>query len=39
MSVTTETARPFSFGRFMAEQMRNIAPVFTLIVLVIFFAT
>ncbi|MBS3648158.1 ABC transporter permease [Pseudaminobacter sp. 19-2017] len=39
MSVTTETARPFTFGRFMAEQMRNIAPVFTLIVLVIFFST
>jgi ribose transport system permease protein len=39
MTVTTETARPFSIGRFMAEQMRNIAPVFTLIVLVVFFST
>ncbi len=39
MSVTTETPRSFSMRRFMAEQMRNIAPVFTLIVLVIFFST
>ena len=39
MSVTTDTARPFNMKRFMAEQMRNIAPVFTLIVLVVFFAT
>jgi ribose transport system permease protein len=39
MSMATETARPFELKRFLAEQMRNIAPVFTLIVLVIFFST
>ena len=39
MSTATDTARPFALKRFLAEQMRNIAPVFTLIVLVIFFAT
>ncbi|MEQ1941269.1 ABC transporter permease [Mesorhizobium sp. VNQ89] len=40
MTVTTEAARrPFNLKRFLAEQMRNIAPVFTLIVLVIFFAS
>jgi ribose transport system permease protein len=39
MSTATDTARPFTLKRFLAEQMRNIAPVFTLIVLVIFFAT
>jgi ribose transport system permease protein len=39
MSTATDTARPFTLQRFLAEQMRNIAPVFTLIVLVIFFST
>lgn len=39
MSTVTETQRPFELKRFLAEQMRNIAPVFTLIVLVIFFST
>ena len=39
MSTATDTARPFTLKRFLAEQMRNIAPVFTLIVLVIFFST
>jgi ribose transport system permease protein len=39
MSLATETARkPFDPKHFLAEQMRNIAPVFTLIVLVIFFS-
>jgi ribose transport system permease protein len=39
MTMVTETAsKPFDLKRFLAEQMRNIAPVFTLIVLVIFFA-
>ena len=38
MSLETQTARPFELKRFLAEQMRNIAPVFTLIVLVIFFS-
>ena len=33
MSIVTDTARPFSTRRFLAEQTRNIAPVFTLIVL------
>lgn len=40
MTLQSETApRPFELKRFLAEQMRNIAPVFTLIVLVIFFST
>jgi ribose transport system permease protein len=39
MTTDVETARPFELKRFLAEQMRNIAPVFTLIVLVIFFST
>jgi ribose transport system permease protein len=39
MSMATDGARPFDLKRFLAEQMRNIAPVFTLIVLVIFFST
>ena len=39
MSVVTDTKPAFNIKRFMAEQMRNIAPVFTLIVLVVFFAT
>jgi ribose transport system permease protein len=39
MTIATETPRPFELKRFLAEQMRNIAPVFTLIVLVIFFST
>ena len=39
MSTATDSARPFDAKRFLAEQMRNIAPVFTLIVLVIFFST
>ncbi len=39
MSVSTETAVAKSgAGRFLADQMRNIAPVFTLIALVAFFA-
>jgi hypothetical protein len=38
MTIATETARPFEQAVF-AEQMRNIAPVLTLIVLVIFFST
>ena len=38
MSTATDTARPSTLKRFLAEQMRNIAPVFTLIVLVIFFS-
>lgn len=39
MSTTVETARGFDWKQFLAGQMRNIAPVFTLIVLVIFFST
>jgi ribose transport system permease protein len=39
MSDTDTAPRPFELKRFLAEQMRNIAPVFTLIVLVIFFST
>jgi ribose transport system permease protein len=39
MSTTVETARGFDWKQFVAGQMRNIAPVFTLIVLVIFFST
>ena len=39
MTMHSDTARPFELQRFLAEQMRNIAPVFTLIVLVIFFST
>ena len=37
---TAETVAPksFNFKRFMADQLRNIAPVFTLIALVIFFS-
>src|SRR5262245_40347200 len=39
MSLATETERkPFDLKHFLAEQMRNIAPVFTLIVLVVFFS-
>lgn len=39
MTAVTETAgRPFDAKRFLAEQMRNIAPVFTLVVLVVFFS-
>ena len=36
---TAETAAPKSFStkRFLAEQLRNIAPVFTLVALVVFF--
>lgn len=39
MTIAAESPRAFNLKRFLAEQMRNIAPVFTLIVLVIFFAT
>ena len=39
MTMHSDTPRPFELKRFLAEQMRNIAPVFTLIVLVIFFST
>src|SRR4026208_2389029 len=39
MTMAAETARPFELKRFLAGQMRNIAPVFTLIVLIIFFST
>ena len=37
---TAETAAPrgFNFKRFMADQLRNIAPVFTLVALVVFFS-
>ena len=37
---TAETAAPKSFNlkRFLADQLRNIAPVFTLVALVIFFS-
>ena len=38
MSTTVETARGFDWKQFLAGQMRNIAPVFTLIVLIIFFS-
>jgi ribose transport system permease protein len=38
MTTMPETKRPFALKRFLAEQMRNIAPVFTLIVLLIFFS-
>src|SRR5262245_53179943 len=38
MTVTTEAPRPFELKRFLAEQTRNIAPVFTLVALVIFFS-
>ena len=37
MTMHSDTT-PFELKRFLAEQMRNIAPVFTLIVLVIFFS-
>jgi ribose transport system permease protein len=39
MSTTVEPSRSFDWKQFLAGQMRNIAPVFTLIVLVIFFST
>lgn len=32
------TARGFDFRRFMADQLRNIAPVFTLLALIVFFS-
>ena len=37
---TADTAAPrrFNFKRFMADQLRNIAPVFTLVALVVFFS-
>ena len=37
---TAETATPRSFNlkRFLADQLRNIAPVFTLVALVVFFS-
>jgi ribose transport system permease protein len=38
MSVTADTPRSGGLKRFLADQMRNIAPVFTLIALIIFFA-
>ena len=38
MSTTVETARGFDWKQFLAGQMRNIAPVFTLIVLIMFFS-
>src|SRR6185369_3764862 len=38
-STTVETARGFDWKQFLAGQMRNIAPVFTLIVLVAFFSS
>ncbi len=38
MTTATDSPRPFSLKRLLTEQMRNIAPVFTLIVLVIFFS-
>jgi ribose transport system permease protein len=39
MNVVVETEEGGRMKRFLAEQMRNIAPVFTLIALVIFFST
>lgn len=38
MTDTTTTAGSGGLRRFLAEQMRNIAPVFTLIILVVFFS-
>ncbi len=38
MTDTTETKSRGGVKRFLAEQMRNIAPVFTLLVLIVFFA-
>lgn len=38
MTTATDSARPFDLRRLLTEQMRNIAPVFTLIVLLIFFS-
>jgi ribose transport system permease protein len=39
MTVTTDIAHRTGIRRFFHDQMRNIAPVFTLIALVIFFST
>jgi ribose transport system permease protein len=39
MSTTAETAQSGGLRRFLSDQMRNIAPLFTLIALVVFFAT
>jgi ribose transport system permease protein len=39
MTVTTDTPHRFDVRRFLYDQMRNIAPVFTLIVLVAFFSS
>jgi ribose transport system permease protein len=39
MSTTAETAHSGGLRRFLSDQMRNIAPLFTLIALVVFFAT
>ena len=39
MTSTIEVADKGGLKRFLAEQMRNIAPVFTLIALIVFFAT
>ena len=39
MTDTTQTTTGSGVGRFLADQMRNIAPVFTLLALVVFFST
>ena len=39
MTVTNDTAHRTDIRRFLHDQMRNIAPVFTLIALVVFFST
>ncbi len=39
MTVTNDTAHRTDIKRFLHDQMRNIAPVFTLIALVVFFST
>ncbi|WP_374332624.1 ABC transporter permease, partial [Aestuariivirga sp.] len=37
-SVDTAAPKSFSMKRFLADQLRNIAPVFTLVALVVFFS-